>query len=189
MQYHIAELGWNNGGDSLVETQNLASHEEVSARRDRRDALIMGCVYCSGDARFCVSTLGRMRYRIAGLGWNNDGVSPVETQNLASHEEVSARRGSDNVLMLGCVYCSGDARFCVSTFRNKLHGNGENIFGMRRGGGSGIHVSKNKKRGTEALFWASVDIYRFFFLILYAELPHPKAARQAYDCAARREAG
>ena len=30
-----------------------------------------------------------------------NGASPVETQNFASHEEVFARRGSDNVLTVG----------------------------------------------------------------------------------------
>ena len=30
-----------------------------------------------------------------------NGDSPVETQNFASHEKVSARRGSDNVLTMG----------------------------------------------------------------------------------------
>ena len=30
----------------------------------------------------------------------SDGVSPVETQNLASHEEVSARRNTHDALML-----------------------------------------------------------------------------------------
>ena len=44
-------------GDSPVETQNFASHEKVSAKRDRYDALMFGCIYCLGDARFCVSTL------------------------------------------------------------------------------------------------------------------------------------
>ena len=39
----------------------------------------------------------------------------VETQNLASHEEVSAMCMSNNVPMVVYSHCTGDARFCVST--------------------------------------------------------------------------
>ena len=39
----------------------------------------------------------------------------VETQDFASHEEVSAMCMNDNVLSVVCSHCTGDARFCVST--------------------------------------------------------------------------
>jgi len=39
----------------------------------------------------------------------------VETQNLASHKEVSAMCMNNNVPTVVCSHCTGDAIFCVST--------------------------------------------------------------------------
>ena len=91
------------------------------------------------------------------------GVSPVETQNLASHEEVCARRDRHDALMLGVFVACETQDFASLLLGTSDMAMGEIYLACGGAAGSGIHVSKNKKRGTEALFWASVDIYRFFF--------------------------
>ena len=54
----------------------------------------------------------------------------VETQDFASHEEVSAMCMSNNVPMVVCSHCTGDARYCVSTVRDGIDMGG---YGMNMG--------------------------------------------------------
>ena len=51
------------------------------------------------DARFCVSTLGRHRSEPETFTLYYNGGSPVETQDFASHEKVSAIYIDRNVLI------------------------------------------------------------------------------------------
>ena len=162
MRYRIAGLGWNNGGDSLVETQDFASHEEVSARRGSDNVLMLGCVYCLGDARFCVSTLGRMRYHIAGLGWNNGGASLVETQNLASHGEVSIC-----LSVYYSVWILGWAGRETQDFASLLLGTSDMAMGkiyLACGGAEGAaYMYRKTKNGERKHYFGRVLTFTVFF--------------------------
>ena len=116
----------------------------------------------TGDARFCVSTLGRMQYYIAGFGWNNCGASPVETQNLASHGEVSARRDRHDAMML-------DAFFDRETqdFASLLLGTSDMAMGkiyLACGGAEGAaYMYRKTKNGERKHYFGRVLTFTVFF--------------------------
>ena len=87
--------------ESLVETQNLASHEQPIANLIHPKNINIKHANKSGDAKSCVSTFLHQQFQSTILTTSSQCASLAATVFWCMHI------GMD---------CSGDARFCVSTF-------------------------------------------------------------------------
>ena len=87
--------------ESLVETQNLASHEQPIASLIHHKIPISNMQIKSGDAKSCVSTFLQHKFQSTILTTSSQCASLAATVFWCMHIGVD---------------CSGDAKSCVSTF-------------------------------------------------------------------------
>ena len=107
-------------GVSPVETQNLASPVLPIAIYSFNNIFTIIAYTPLWDARFCVSTIAGSAYHPYTPHHSLNGVSPVETQNLASPVLLISINSCNNMLTIIAYTPSWDAKSCVSTFADSV---------------------------------------------------------------------